>query len=596
MVNIKDENLLFYDIEVFAFDSLVIFKDVENQVVASFWSKGYQFYDEPNGFEDVAKVIKGKVLCGYNNRFYDDKVLSLMMRGIPQKGIKKLNDRLISGDPCNDFKVEGIASIDCMQQIDISHPSLKLIEGNMGKSIIESSIDFNLNRPLTEAEKKEVFDYCAYDIESTIAIYKLRKYSYFQSKQEIVNMLGNDNAMNWNTTTISGNALLSKPLPKWNRLRIPADKWKNVQKIPDEAWNLWQMAEMQDQDAVKGKKIEAEIFEMAFVFGFGGLHGSSIKGREFRNVLLLDVGSMYPSIIILLNALGYATGLYDNIRKERLAIKHTDAVKSAALKLILNSVYGLLKNRYSVLYNPLASATVCIYGQMALFDLCRELYDAGYQLINANTDGIAFTDPNPDDPKRDKNSWDQIARAWESKWGLSLDLDSFKYWYQKDVNNYVAVTDDGKIKVKGGDVNKYHCNPEKGVHRFFSNNNARIVHIGLVEAIVNKKSPVDTILEHINEPILYQYVLRAGGTFEGVFDKEDNQMQKINRVFACRDSNRSTKLYKKRADGGLVCFPDSPDQMFVYNGDLSDFKAFQDVIDYNHYISLIRKKMESWGL
>ena len=43
-------------------------------------------------------------------------------------------------------------SLDCFQQIDVSRPSLKKIEGNMGRMILESSVPFTINRPLTHEE------------------------------------------------------------------------------------------------------------------------------------------------------------------------------------------------------------------------------------------------------------------------------------------------------------------------------------------------------------------------------------------------------------------------------------------------------------
>lgn len=204
----QDREILFYDIEVFRFDSLVVFKNIDNQIVNYFWS--HELTEEGNGFEKVREVVDGKILCGYNNHHYDDKILTKMMQGVPQKGIKAANDKIINGSD-DGIKVDlqgAVQSIDCMQQIDLSMPGLKLIEGNMGKSIIESDVSFDLDRPLTAEEKEEVLKYCCYDVENTIEVYKLRKHSYFDTKEELVKMLGNDKVMKWNTTTISANLLL----------------------------------------------------------------------------------------------------------------------------------------------------------------------------------------------------------------------------------------------------------------------------------------------------------------------------------------------------------------------------------------------------
>ena len=82
---------------------------------------------------------------------------------------------------------------------------------------------------------------------------------------------------------------------------------------------------------------------------------------------------MYPHIILNINGLGSATETYKQLLDERVEIKHKDKVRSDALKLILNSVYGNLKNKYSILNNPKCAVTVCAYGQIALYELCKRL-------------------------------------------------------------------------------------------------------------------------------------------------------------------------------------------------------------------------------
>ena len=586
------KELLFYDIECFSYDSLVVFKNINNEVVAHFWSVDNKKFDDGNGFEDVPSVIKDKILAGYNNYFYDDKMLTLMIRGLPPKSLKMYNDRLIGGDKLSDIHLASeIESIDMMQEIDVSKPSLKKIEGNMGKSIIESSVPFDIDRPLTDEEKEEVYKYCCYDVQTTIEIYKLRKHSYFDTKNELLTMVNNDKAQRWNTTTISANILLDSPLPRWIKLGIPEDKWEKIEGIPRSVWNMWALCE--HDPTMRDANEKVEMFDCNFTFGFGGLHGEHSYRHRFKDVKLLDVASMYPSIIIYLNALGNATKKYDEIRQERLQVKHVDKLKSNALKLVLNSVYGNLKSQYSLLFNPLASATVCIYGQMALFDLCRRLDNAKYTLININTDGVAFYDPYPKLRAVSELDYEEIWHDWEKDWHLTLELDEFDEWWQKDVNNYIAIHN-GELKVKGGDTRKYHFNPDKGVHSFFKNNDARIVQIALVDKIVYGKDVIDTIIEHMNEPILFQYILKAGHTYKGVFDEDGNQLNNVNRVFAVKKKYAGKKIYKVRQDGGYVNFPDVPDNMMVWNEDVDKIENFESIVDVNHYYSIIQKQLERW--
>ena len=203
--------------------------------------------------------------------------------------------------------------------------------------------------------------------------------------------------------------------------------------------------------------------------------------------------------------------------------------------------------------------------------------------MNLNTDGVAFVDY-----KGLGDTWQEVQEGWEKTYNLSLDLDEFDRWIQKDVNNYVAVAPDGHIKVKGGDCNKYKED------KLFSNNNARIIHMALVDNLLFGTEVWKTVREHLDNPALYQYILKAGRTYLGVVDGEGNEYQNVNRIFATK-SDTGVRLYKKRADGGLVNFPDMPENMLVWNGDVSDLApTFKEVVDISHYCKVTEKKLEGW--
>lgn len=584
--------LIFYDIECMVYDSLVVMKDINDSIVGVWWNSppGEFPEDSPNGFEGIRGFIEGHTLVGYNNHHYDDIMLSAMMAGYSQTSLKKVNDAIISG---NEDAIRGdirrakkeLVTLDTIQQIDGQNiPSLKQIEGNMGRSIIESPIDFTIDRPLTEAEKTTVLMYCAYDVSTTIAVYKLREKNYFQVKDALIAMLPErsklKNPLSLNTTTLSADILLERPLPKWSALRLP-DKVRATPEIPDKVWEMWTAAEMTNDRESKEQKVTVKNYDCEITFASGGLHGVALKGKEFSGVKLLDVGSMYPSIIYNLNALGDGTEAYNNMRLERLSIKKSDPVRANALKLILNSVYGNLKNQYSILNNPLASLSVCAYGQLALYDLSRRLYEAGYTLVNLNTDGVAFVDYTGAGDR-----WEDVQREWEEYYHLSLDLDEFDRWIQRDVNCYVAVGKDGHIKTKGGDCKLFSSD------NLFGNNNARILQIALVEQLLHDVPVWKTIKTHRDEPNLFQYILKAGRTYLGVVDGEGRKHQNVNRVFAT--AGEGIKLFKQRADGGLVNFPDAPETMFLWNGELSEIPDFRKVVDLGHYIEKTEKNLERW--
>lgn len=568
------DNLLFYDVEVFKEDSLVVFKSANKEVVAIYH----------NNFEGLLELIRGKTLVGFNNYFYDDYIISKMINQWSPYQIKELNDRIIGGERQKTSSLNSeIFSLDCFQQADVSMPSLKKIEANMGANIFESLIDFNLDRALTEDELEETIKYCSYDVDKTIDVFNLRKKSYFEPKLNIVRMLEpnlQEKAVRWNTTTISANLVTGgKPLQQWSDIRLGEydsnGEYDAFEIVPDEVKNFWKANAKKD----KGK-LTIQDFGCNIEFGFGGLHGVPISNQvEYRNVKLLDVASLYPNIIIKLNTLGTRTDIYQELVTQRLDIKHSDKTLSSALKLVINSIYGLLRSDYSLLKNKMGATSVCIYGQIILYDLCKRL-SSTCQIVNINTDGVGFI--------TDTDDYITVWKEWEEDYGFVLELDEFEKFIQKDVNNYIAVDTSGTVIAKGGDVGRY------TYENVFKNNSTRIVDIAVGEYLLNGIAVLDTILNNLDKPILFQKVLQAGGTYLGTYDANDIKYQKVNRVFPVK--RNGVKLYKKRVDGGKVMFPDSPEEMLVWNHELDDLEDFNKLIDINYYYTLINKVIERWAV
>lgn len=578
------KEILVYDIEVFKFDNIAVFKDLSGKTVGKFHGHNLDGNGN-NGYENLPKLIKGKQLVGYNNHYYDDRVLPKMIEGWEPQALKALNDTIIGGDTqiARDTMLKG--TYDCFQQIDVSRPSLKRIEGNMGKMILESDVPFDIDRPLTDEELKEVFYYCSYDVANTVEVFKMRQGNYFEAKEQLVEMVDHPapTINDWNTTTISTNILLKKPLNRWATIRLGETdangNYKMLEAVPPEVKELWTTKE--------NGHVNLEAWGCDVQFGFGGIHGARIDQHRFKDVTLWDVTSMFPHIILNLNVLGAASETYRTIMNDRIRNKKLNPQLAATQKIVINSVYGNLRSEYSMLYNPNGAKSINFYSQSAIWQLCNRL-EPYVTHVQQNTDGIAFI-KNPDVPE---SLFDAIQADWEDEFKLGLEQDHFTELIQKDVNNYVGVHDNGSLKVKGGDVGRYKADTP------FKNNSTRIVDIAVVNSVVYGKDVIDTIMENLDKPHLFQFILQAGRTYQGTFDESGKQYQKINRVFAGKDSG--VALYKKRTDGGLVKFPNAPDKMLVHNQAIYDdqgknlFTDFAEQVDKLYYYDLIMKTLERW--
>ena len=64
--------------------------------------------------------------------------------------------------------------------------SLKALEAFMGHSIKETSVPFDIDRPLTEAELAETVKYCRHDVEQTVEVWLRRKEDEFDAQMSLV--------------------------------------------------------------------------------------------------------------------------------------------------------------------------------------------------------------------------------------------------------------------------------------------------------------------------------------------------------------------------------------------------------------------------
>lgn len=568
---------------------MVVFKNYEGETVKVFSSsldglgelvdKGLI---DGEGYKKLKSYLRGKTIVGYNNYWYDDYILYAMATTRLNPFIKKWNDNIIQGLNMTGMqRIDVCKTLDVFQQIDVSRPSLKKVEGNMGKSIVESTVAFDTQRKLTPEENYETFKYCEYDVLNTLEIFKMR-INYFESKKSIVEMLPEDLqdvAYRWNTTSIVGQLLN----PKQKALQKRLIGQEMMDHVPEEVQQMWKELDMwKPGEKFKTNKVIVEEHGIVFEFGWGGLHGAPSEIVSTENVKLKDVTSMYPNIIINLMGLEDKTEEYKGILETSTRLKHEGRkAEREPYKLILNSTYGLLNNKYSQLNNPWLAYSVCIYGQIALFVLCERLANVGATLINVNTDGVAYT--------IDGNMDEEIVQEWEQSFRLSLETDRYKTWIQKDVNNYIAITNNGYMTLKGGDVNKYYKD------KFFSNNDIRIVQIALVDYLTKDVPIQETIVKNLDKPLLFQYILKAGSTYKGVVYKHDPEKilsTTTNRIFAAKSDG--VEILKKRQDGGLVKFADAPEKMFLWNGDVSEIPNFEKIIDKQWYYDLTMQKLKAW--
>ena len=142
-----------FDYEVFAFDWLLVAKEVgaENYVIA------HNDNDAVKAFMETFDPVLG----GFNNKHYDQFIHKAVLMDADPKEVKRVNDYIIAdGNNGWEYPLMREAQI-FFEQFDLMDDcqmglSLKAIEAHLGMDIRETTVDFNIDRPLTEEELQEV--------------------------------------------------------------------------------------------------------------------------------------------------------------------------------------------------------------------------------------------------------------------------------------------------------------------------------------------------------------------------------------------------------------------------------------------------------
>lgn len=199
------------------------------------------------------------------------------------------------------------------------------------------------------------------------------------------------------------------------------------------------------------KDLQATINGFTFVFGVGGIHGSLenevIHSDDEHVIIDIDVESYYPSTAIAwqlkpAHLPSTFCEIYAFLKEERKKHKKGTA-ENAMLKLALNGVYGDSNNVFSVFYDPLMTMSITLNGQLMLCLLAEQVMQVG-QLIQVNTDGLTVRVSRVNLPLLR-----QIVAWWESVTRMKMEEATYKSMYIRDVNNYIAVYENGKRKLKG---------------------------------------------------------------------------------------------------------------------------------------------------
>jgi len=250
-----------FDIECFMYDWIIVFKDI---------STGEYTAIHNDNAAVKRFMTSDKLLCGFNNKHYDNHLLKAILCGADNMLIREINDFIIGGKQgfehwflqTNKAWFDSFDIRDDMQQ----GLSLKAIEGHLGLSIQETSVSFDIDRSLTETELSEVIKYCKHDVDTVEHLVKLRK-AYLDGKLALGRMkdLPDTKALYATNAKITALFLEAEMVERFDEREYVYPSNLNKHIIPSGIIAFF--------DDFEKKKLDIEIApEVVVTYGLGGVH------------------------------------------------------------------------------------------------------------------------------------------------------------------------------------------------------------------------------------------------------------------------------------------------------------------------------------
>ena len=264
--------LVVYDCEIFSYDWLVVFKDVETGTYTC-------IHNDNEALKEC--LSDDTIYVSFNGKHFDQFIIKAIAFDFTPQEIKQLNDFLIGGGQgweypaLRDFYFR-FNNVDIKDDMQMGL-SLKAIEGHLGLSVEESTIPFDIDRALTEEELKETVKYCMHDVDTTEKLVELRK-DYLKNKVNLGKLAGLSDVKAMGMTNAKLTAALLKasaqPHDDERKYQYPENLLREY--IPQEVFDFFNKMhdpEISDKELFSGK-LELSIGECPVTIGYGGIHGA----------------------------------------------------------------------------------------------------------------------------------------------------------------------------------------------------------------------------------------------------------------------------------------------------------------------------------
>lgn len=598
--------MIFLDFEVFRYDWLVVWSDTTTR-------KTYTIVNDVEKLRGFYNHYKHTIMVAYNGNHYDKYILQGILAGFDPF---EISDWIIRQDKqgwlfsrmLNNYPV---IMYDCM----VKDKGLKQLEASLGLKIKESSVDFNIDRPLTKQEIEETKEYCGHDVFALMEVFIQDGFA-LSPKDEFDSSVGIIQEFNFpihylaKTKAQLGCAVLGAVKRQFDdefdiiTPDLDLGKYEYVREWFLDKKNHWYSKKIPGKKQPLKNEFVTNIAGIDHVFAWGGVHASCSAGIYEGILLMCDFGSLYPNIMVEYDLVSRGVknpNKYKQLLATRLELKAKKISREKSYKIVLNGSYGQMKFVNSPLYDPRNANNVCVHGQLIALYLIARLEKVG-QVLNTNTDGVLVKVQNLEDAKRVEEICQQVAKDVR----IGIDVEEYCKFVVKDVNNYIAIRTDGKVKAKGSYV-KFLTPLEMSLN---------IVNKAIRDYYIYGTPARQTVMAS-NDILDFQIIAKAGGKYEcalkgttfktiKVLDKNGKKKdkkvvdyegevlnEKCNRVFASKNPNDVGIFKKKKEDGSIATIEMTPEHCLIINEDVRNMPLPKD-LDKEWYISIAEKRIKEF--
>jgi phage/plasmid-associated DNA primase len=423
----QDERLVFFDCEVYPNLFVICWK--------------YQ------GDADVVRMINPAAaaveelfqykLVGFNNRRYDNHILYAAAMGYSNEDLFKLSQRLVAGEKHVTFGDAYNLSWADVWDFSSNKQSLKRFQIELG--LLHKEINLPFDQPVDVVDWSRVIDYCVNDVTTLEQVFEARKQDYVARciLAELTGLSVNDTTQRHTAKLIFGND------------KNPAEKFVYTDLSGEFPGYEYEGGKSTYMGEVTG--------EGGYVYAEPGM---------YTDVAVLDVASMHPTSIKVLNLFGPYTRNYSDLMAARLAIKRRDydqarkmfggslepyldsdsnaKALSDALKIVLNIVYGLTSAGFPNPFKDIRNKDNIVAKRGALFMIALKnaVQEHGFQVVHIKTDSIKIPGATP--------KIIQFVMEFGAQYGYTFEHETTysKFCLVNDAV-YIAKTQDGEWTATG---------------------------------------------------------------------------------------------------------------------------------------------------